>query len=129
MCHVTEAKKASIQSEINTLVSEQTSNQAVIDDATRCKNENTAALEQANCAADALGAMDLGGHKILDSTNLCISELNTRIQLNEDIIAEATRIQGEIAAAISAKQAELAAVPANCGSCWECNPDKAPGGW
>ena len=124
MCYVTEAQKKSIQSEIDTLKSEQTSNQAVIDDATTCLEENEAALAQADCAIEALEGMSLGSTKVLDNTNICKNELNARIALDKDIIEEANRIQEKIGAAITAKENELAAVPANCGSCFECNPDK-----
>ena len=129
MCSVTEARKASIQSEITALQAEQTSNQAVIDDATQCISENQAAVSDATCAQDALEPMELGSDRIMNSINSCLTDLNDRIETQETIKREAEAIQQQIAADITAKQAEYDAVPENCGWCSECKPDNAPGGW
>ena len=122
MCSVTEAQKRAIEGRIRTLEAEQTSNDALITDAERCIRENNEAIGQANCALDALGKMDLGGDIIARATRGCLTELNQRVDMCDDIIIDAKSKKLEIAAKITSEQEALAAVPENCGYCLECKP-------
>ncbi len=125
MCYVNDGKRKTVQKRIDKLIKEQASNDELLAEAIRCKNDNELAITQADCAESELEKMNFGGSNALNATKRCVSEINDRIELYEEIIKDATDVQTRIGEKLTEEQAAYDAIPKDCHGtyCWECNPD------
>jgi len=122
MCRVNDQKRNEYTNQINNLTIEYEAEEAKLIDLKKAKNEVQQLVEEAQCVINNIGDCDLGGDAIMSSITTSQRGYLDRIDYYDEYTIKCKNTQESISEEINVLTRLASELPANCGSCEECNP-------